>query len=62
MNQQLVHPLGNPSRIFMRHERRSSPYVWPAIILFFAFASWLIIVPTNHQNRVTTAQVKPPTE
>jgi hypothetical protein len=46
----------------MRHERRSSPYVWPAIILFFAFASWLIIVPANHQNGVTTAQVKPPTE
>lgn len=31
----------------MRHERRSSPYIWPAIVLFVSLASWLIDAPRD---------------
>lgn len=62
MNQQLVHPLGILSIILMRHERRSSPFVWPAIVLFCVFASWLIIAPMKHNNLSTTAPVNAHTE
>jgi len=62
MNQQVVHPLGILLIKLMRHERRSSPYVWPAIVLFCVFASWLIILPTKHNDLSTTAPVNAPTE
>jgi hypothetical protein len=46
----------------MRHERRSSPLVWPAILLFCVFASWLITAPAKHNDRNTSAQLNAPTE
>jgi hypothetical protein len=34
----------------MRHERRSSPYIWPAIVLFVSLASWLVDAPRDHDG------------
>ena len=56
------HPLGTHGKHPMRHERRSSPYIWPAILAFCALASWVIDLPTAPQHAANTVELNSPAE
>lgn len=46
----------------MQHERRSSPLILPAIILFCALASWILHLPTGSPPSATSASLASGTE
>ena len=59
---QVIIPSEPPESLSMRHERRSSPLVLPAIILFCALASWIFHLPIGSPKATTSASLTSGTE